>query len=1220
MRATTERANPDGEANRCEARADREPGVECAPSSKPPRIHRPEYVLFWDTETATDAVMGLNFGVYRCYQVQWLERGPRLACVEEGIFSADDLAERYPEGIGVLREYAQVHALAPAVDHETRDHSWQLQLRSLRSFNSLLCKLAYKARAQHVCFNYDFDVSRIAKVWGKAKGDRMRGGFWFGLGEYLDEETGEWQASDYTPRIATKSLNSKSSVKEFKQPSKRDRADFIPEDSGDGEPVEKWCFRGHPLDLRTLAFALSSKSHSLESACEAFGVLDPKLLEQELNAQGFELEALLYALGIQSVPDLTLALMRSTSATEIVASAALDRREAERLGALLDEFKTARALDEFGKPGKLKNAFQKRPVTHGEITPDYISYCREDVWATAALWEQLMAEAVLHPIDPERMYSPASVAKEYRQALGITPLHERQPDFPKDVEGFGAVAFYGGRTEVRIRRTHVPVIYLDFLSMYLLVCALLNVAEFDRCKRVQVVEEDPTHVQAWLEGLSLDDFRKPETWRELRALVLIEPEGDIVPARADYAGRGEGYSIGLNPLVSSPSPLWYPMPDVVVDTVLPGGRVPKILRVLRLAPEGETHTLRPGLLRGSIPVDPREQDLFRFVVEERQRQKRLGTPESERVAAFLKTVGLAGCYGIFGQQDRQQLPKGKDERVTVRYLSEFEADTATPEDPGEYAFMPLAALIASGAHLLLALLERKDTDLGGTYLNADTDAMAIVVSEQGGLVPCEGGPYRMPDGREAVLALSLEQVQEIVDWFKPLNPFDRKVITKSVLEVEEENKDPHTGEPRQLYGYAIAAKRYAFYNLDENGEPILRKYMESGLGHYLDPLDLDSDDRNHMKQLWEYIVRIDALGLPTPEPDWLDRPAVSKASISKAHTFDAFDAYNAGKPRTQQIRPHNFLLNFHVPPGGHPPVVDPARFRIVAPYNSDPRLKLSVINIYDGTNYRTTTTGLPEPGIVRVKTWRDVLNVYRTHPEPKSIGPDQLPCHRGTKGLLSRRPVKALSVAPIGKEANELEAVQAGHVPDEDEVLNRYGDGSREAWLRHVPPILREIPVATIVELSGLSPMTVKNARAGRPPAKRQHRDRLASIAAEYAREHLRSHGIEPQRRDLAACALYNDERDNFGARHCRCGCGEQLIGQQKEWYSEACRKRAARAANTQPTSTRNDAQADSGEPASSSRAAASTASRGEVASTRKVATRSNRPTAGSRRASIRTS
>jgi len=56
--------------------------------------------------------------------------------------------------------------------------------------------------------------------------------------------------------------------------------------------------------------------------------------------------------------------------------------------------------------------------------------------------------------------------------------------------------------------------------------------------------------------------------------------------------------------------------------------------------------------------------------------------------------------------------------------------------------------------LLLAILERMVADVGGTYLMCDTDSMAIVASEHGGLVPCKGGPYRMSDGTEAIKALS----------------------------------------------------------------------------------------------------------------------------------------------------------------------------------------------------------------------------------------------------------------------------------------------------------------------------------------------------------------------------------------------------------------------------------------------------------------------------------
>ena len=46
-------------------------------------------------------------------------------------------------------------------------------------------------------------------------------------------------------------------------------------------------------------------------------------------------------------------------------------------------------------------------------------------------------------------------------------------------------------------------------------------------------------------------------------------------------------------------------------------------------------------------------------------------------------------------------------------------------------------------------------------------------------------------------------------------------------------------------------------------------------------------------------------------------------------------------------------------------------------------------------------------GTDRVRTYRDVLDRYRVHPEDKFLGPDGQPCRWETVGLLQRRPVHA---------------------------------------------------------------------------------------------------------------------------------------------------------------------------------------------------------------------
>jgi len=70
---------------------------------------------------------------------------------------------------------------------------------------------------------------------------------------------------------------------------------------------------------------------------------------------------------------------------------------------------------------------------------------------------------------------------------------------------------------------------------------------------------------------------------------------------------------------------------------------------------------------------------------------------------------------------------------------------------------------------------------GGTYAMEDTDSMAIVATEHGGLVPRPGSRYRMRNRREAVKALSWQEVREIRDVFAALNPYDRTAVPDSIL-------------------------------------------------------------------------------------------------------------------------------------------------------------------------------------------------------------------------------------------------------------------------------------------------------------------------------------------------------------------------------------------------------------------------------------------------------
>src|SRR5262249_34953920 len=103
--------------------------------------------------------------------------------------------------------------------------------------------------------------------------------------------------------------------------------------------------------------------------------------------------------------------------------------------------------------------------------------------------------------------------------------------------------------------------------------------------------------------------------------------------------------------------------------------------------------------------------------------------------------------------------------------------------------------------LLLAMIERCVRDAGGTYLCCDTDALTIVASKAGGTVP-------MPDGAPPITALSWAEVDRIAARFDSLSPYSS--VGPHLLRLTDENLD-NNGDQQQLFGLAIAAKRYVLY-------------------------------------------------------------------------------------------------------------------------------------------------------------------------------------------------------------------------------------------------------------------------------------------------------------------------------------------------------------------------------------------------------------------------
>ena len=166
-----------------------------------------------------------------------------------------------------LDAYVKRHAAAT----DRRRGVPELRLLSRREFLEKLYTAGFDTRALIAGFNLPFDLSRLAVDFGNARDKRFAGGFSLALWDWVDA-SGKRRINKFRPRIAIKHIDSKRALKGFTSTRDPDPVDLIPEGSETGDPEDAHKFRGHFLDLRTLAFVLTDRGHSLDSACKAFGV------------------------------------------------------------------------------------------------------------------------------------------------------------------------------------------------------------------------------------------------------------------------------------------------------------------------------------------------------------------------------------------------------------------------------------------------------------------------------------------------------------------------------------------------------------------------------------------------------------------------------------------------------------------------------------------------------------------------------------------------------------------------------------------------------------------------------------------------------------------------------------------------------------------------------------------------------------------------------------
>ena len=385
------------------------------------------------------------------------------------------------------------------------------------------------------------------------------------------------------------------------------------------------------------------------------------------------------------------------------------------------------------------------------------------------------------------------------------------------------------------------------------------------------------------------------------------------------------------------------------------------------------------------------------MIEQRECQK-----SNRGLERFLKTLANSGSYGLFVEVT----PETTQQPTAVKVFSgdkHFEQEGSLVESHGQWYFPPVASLITAGGRLFLAMLEKSVSDRNGTYLFCDTDSMCIVATKFGGPVDCEE-----PGGTNQIHALSWKEVEKIKDQFRKLNPYNPKIVP-DLLKIEDINFNSDR-EQRQLFGYAISAKRYVLYEHSCSQLKIIDPKAH-GLG-YLHPPEDKRDDESHWTfAAWDWLLR-NALGLPSVEPSWFNRPAMMQIAMSTPHVLKRLNKIS---------RPYSFVLCPLVDRiSGYPAGIDREQFTLVTPFTKKRENwpKADYINIYDGKQYSLALEQTPQLEKVIPQTFGYILRLYPLHPEYKSLAPDGSPCNSNTRGLLQRMHVIARQSHYIGKETD----------------------------------------------------------------------------------------------------------------------------------------------------------------------------------------------------------
>jgi len=679
----------------------------------------------------------------------------------------------------------------------------------------------------------------------------------------------------------------------------------------------------------------------------------------------------------------------------------------------------------------LKTETQKSVAdAHGApLTPEYIDYARNDVRCTWECYQALLdrlAEHELPDLRPMDVFSEASIGKAYLRAMGIKPWRQTEAVFSPELIGVIMSSYYGGRTEVRIRRAVRAVIYADFLSMYPTVNTLQELWRFLIADETKVDDSDTATewARSFLSTATPEKLLCQDEWPNLTALVQVKPSDDLLPVRAAF-GKSKATNIGLNYLTSK-EPLWFTLADCVASKLLTN-KTPEVVKAIRFAPGASQGSLKAKSILGleGGQIDPLQDDFFKRLIELRQEVKsdrdqasgadydRLNTEQDT-----LKIIANSTSYGHLIEMNPEDLEKRASKKLFGFMGQAQEIQSGIVETPGEYFHPLLATLITGAARLMLALAERKALDEGLIWSFCDTDGLALAKPSD-----VDRAEFHARVGR-------------VLDWFVPLNPYAGQA-GKSILQFENENFSASVkGQLEPLYCYAVSAKRYALFNI-KDGKAVIRKASAHGLGFWRAPFEapsgaIDTGTPYWQSELWRLICQAaldgrDSDGFSLFNDDRFHSIAAGQTTISKWEFFKWFDRFNEGRAYRNGVQPFNFLLRF---PSKRRSEIDESASEfaswcerhagepnLIAPYDRDSTKASAFVFHRDDGKAGAHMGGDYSHWLT---TLADTLSDYDIHAEAKFRNGDGL-----NSGELQRRRVEVRHVLQVGKESHEWEENEA---------------------------------------------------------------------------------------------------------------------------------------------------------------------------------------------------